>query len=125
MTNDPLNNLTALRLSRDEFLDAQLQLEGEDADIYASPLLTVNGFYHLHLNALSVSGAFMEGSYNNGEPCLEEALASLGSVIAHEMSHAYDPSGIEFDDLGQDESWLQEKESENYKKKNGQDPGLF
>ena len=117
LTNDPLNNLTALRLSRDEFLDAQLQLEGEDADIYASPLLTVNGFYHLHLNALSVSGAFMEGSYNNGEPCLEEALASLGSVIAHEMSHAYDPSGIEFGDLGQGEAWLQEKESENYKKR--------
>ena len=47
----------------------------------------------------------------------EERVAYLGRLIAHELSHTYDPKGINYDYHGYKEPWMTEDEAAAYAEK--------
>lgn len=44
----------------------------------------------------------------------EENLGGIGAVIAHEVSHAFDNSGAQFDEKGNLANWWKEEEYKNF-----------
>lgn len=44
-------------------------------------------------------------------------LAVIGNVLAHEIGHAFDHIGINYDEAGQQRTWLISEDSEEYEKR--------
>ena len=65
----------------------------------------VNCSYNPQTNSIYIMGAFAKGGFYNSEMSNEELYAALGSVIGHEISHAFDSSGAQFDKDGNMVSW--------------------
>ena len=66
---------------------------------------TVNCFYDPTTNAIHILGAFAQGNIYNSDMSDEELLGKLGYVIGHEISHAFDSSGAQFDKDGNMKNW--------------------
>jgi putative endopeptidase len=47
---------------------------------------------------------------------IEEKYGAIGTVIGHEISHAFDSTGSKFDEKGQIKEWWTEEDRANYKK---------
>ncbi len=66
------------------------------------PSYTVNAFYSPSTNSFVILNGLACGLLGN---CVEEKLALLGTVIGHEITHAFDSSGANFDELGHYNNW--------------------
>ena len=66
---------------------------------------TVNCFYYPQNNQIYIMGAFAKGNIYNSGMSDEELYAKVGTVIGHEISHAFDPSGSQFDKNGDMADW--------------------
>ena len=61
---------------------------------------TVNALYSPENNSLTIPAAMFDTSVFDRSGDRYTNLGGLGSVIAHEMTHAFDKTGIEFDETG-------------------------
>ncbi len=61
---------------------------------------TVNAYYDVRSNSITITAALFNEPYFNKEGDLYSNLGGLGTVIAHEMTHAFDGEGILFDEKG-------------------------
>ena len=68
-----------------------------DKDEWAYPPQMVNCYYSSTANGVFILGAFAQGGIYSSDMSDEEMLAKIGSVIGHEISHAFDPKGAQFD----------------------------
>ena len=84
---------------------------------YARPQI-VNCFYEPTLNSISIMGAYARGNVYNNEMSDEELYGKLGTTIAHEITHAFDSSGAQFDKNGDFANWWTEEDLETFNKKN-------
>ena len=89
-----------------------------DKDEWAYPPQTVNCFYSSTANSIFILGAFAQGDIYNSEMSDEELLAKLGSVIGHEISHAFDSSGAKFDKDGNMANWWTEEDKAAFEARN-------
>ena len=71
---------------------------------------TFNCFYDPQNNSVAILGAFARGDIYNSAMSDEELLAKLGAVIGHEISHAFDSSGAQFDKNGDMADWWTEED---------------
>ena len=55
-------------------------------------------------------GAYARGDYYNSEMSDEELLGALGVMIGHEISHAFDSTGAQFDKNGDMRDWWTEED---------------
>ena len=77
----------------------------------------VNTFYDPTENSINVLGALLnEGAYDP-EASIEHNLACIGTAIAHEISHAFDDSGAQYDELGNLAPWWTEEDTEAFREK--------
>lgn len=79
---------------------------------------TVNCFYNPANNSIYIMGAFAQGSVYNSEMSDEELLAKLGWVIGHEISHAFDSTGAQFDKDGNMNNWWTEEDYAAFRERN-------
>lgn len=89
-----------------------------DKEEWAYPPQTVNCFYSSTANSVFILGAFAQGGIYNSEMSDEELLAKLGSVIGHEISHAFDSSGAQFDKDGNMANWWTEEDKAAFEARN-------
>ncbi len=85
---------------------------------WIAPPQTVNCFYSATDNSVYILGAFAQGSIYNSDMSDEELLAKLGTVIGHEISHAFDSSGAQFDKDGNMTNWWTEEDYTAFLEKN-------
>ena len=78
----------------------------------------VNCAYDAQTNSIYIMGAFAQGSFYNSEMSDEELYASLGTVIGHEISHAFDSSGAQFDKDGNMASWWTDEDYAKFLERN-------
>lgn len=64
-----------------------------------------NCFYYLNKNAIFIYGAFCRGAIYNSEMSDEELYGKIGWVVGHEISHAFDSRGAQFDKDGNMADW--------------------
>ena len=60
-----------------------------------------NAFYYARDNSVNIMAGFLTSDANyDPDDTLEGNMGRLGQVIAHEISHAFDPDGCQFDEFG-------------------------
>ena len=70
---------------------------------YSMPSFTVNAFYMPNTNSFVILNGITSGLDFDG--AFEEVLASIGTVIGHEMTHSIDSTGSLFDGDGNYVNW--------------------
>ncbi len=75
--------------------------------------LTVNAYYNPQDNSINFPIALLDYELYNESNSYYQNLGSFGSIIAHEITHAFDNNGALFDEKGNMNNWWQE---EDYKK---------
>ena len=70
---------------------------------------TVNCVFGQQANGIYILGPYARGDSYNSEMSDEELLGTLGIMIGHEISHAFDSTGAQFDKNGDMRSrWTEE-----------------
>jgi putative endopeptidase len=66
---------------------------------------------------ITILGAFARGNIYSPDMSDEEMYAKIGYVIGHEISHAFDRTGSQYDADGNLNSWWTEEETAAFRKK--------
>lgn len=70
----------------------------------------VNAYYHPLYNAIVIPAGILGGDFYNPEASREFNLAGIGVTVGHEVSHAFDPTGAQFDKDGNFVKWWTDKD---------------
>ena len=84
-----------------------------DHDLWINDVVIVNSYYRPSENSINIIAGILGGEFYNSEMTYEEKLGGIGAVIGHEISHAFDTNGAQFDKNGSMKDWWTE---EDYKK---------
>lgn len=74
-------------------------------DQYSMPTSTTNAFYSWHSNSINILAGILSGIIYQSDFSYEEKLGRIGMIIGHEISHAFDPKGSQYDKDGRFASW--------------------
>lgn len=81
---------------------------------------TVNAFYSATENSIVIPGGIIQGHFYNPNKTREENLGGIGAIIGHEISHAFDNTGAQYDSDGNLNNWWNEKDYEKFTEKTAQ-----
>lgn len=71
---------------------------------------TVNAMYSPLTNTIMFPAAILQAPFYSLEQTDSQNYGGIGAVIAHEISHAFDNNGAQFDELGNLENWWTEED---------------
>lgn len=111
--DDPVENALAFMRSKDAFNKA-LFFTTADEGVANYNMLDVNAYYNYDINAIVIPSGWLSSPSAGSDAPYEERLAYLGQTIAHEISHAYDPNGSQYDEDGDYNPWMKEDEQSAY-----------
>lgn len=78
-----------------------------------SPLMT-NACYIPSGNEIIIPMGILESPFYDENASYEENLGGIGFVIAHEISHAFDPAGANYDENGNYTDWWTEEDKNKF-----------
>ena len=114
ITDDVVENYISVMVGNQLFRYSQLNKEDDERKIFSQDMLDVNA-RNLHaINGLYLCAGLLSEYEETAGDSYEEKLAHIGRVIAHEISHSYDPMRIRYDSNGWYEPWLTEEEQAEY-----------
>ncbi|MDR2538789.1 MAG: M13 family metallopeptidase [Bifidobacteriaceae bacterium] len=101
---DLIKNMKAIE--KYEF-QRELQKIGQpvDKDEWLMTPQTVNAYYHPMNNEIVFPAAILQPPFFNFEALDAENYGAIGAVIGHEIGHAFDDQGSEFDAKGNLKNW--------------------
>ena len=76
-----------------------------DHDLWISDVVVVNSYYRPSENSINIIAGILGGDFYSPEMSYEEKLGGIGMVIGHEVSHAFDTRGAQFDKTGNVAKW--------------------
>jgi putative endopeptidase len=76
-----------------------------DHDLWNFDILETNAYYEPLENSINIIRGILGGVFYREDMTTEELYAGIGSVIGHEISHAFDTSGAQFDATGAMNDW--------------------
>ncbi len=76
----------------------------------------VNACYNPSANDITFPAAILQKPFYSLSQKQEENLGGIGAVIGHEISHAFDNNGANFDEHGNLKNWWKEEDFEAFKK---------
>lgn len=76
--------------------------------------LTVNAYYNPQDNSINFPIALLEYELYNTDNSYYQSLGSLGSIIAHEITHAFDNNGALFDEKGNMNNWWTDEDYKSF-----------
>lgn len=74
----------------------------------------INAFYDPAENAITVLAGMLQSPVYDVEAPREQNLGGIGFVIAHEISHAFDSDGAQYDELGNVADWWEPTDYEHF-----------
>ena len=86
-----------------------------DHDLWISDVTVVNAYYKPSENSINIIAGILGGDFYNSSMSYEQKLGAIGMVIGHEISHAFDTRGAQFDKTGNMSMWWT---AEDFKKFN-------
>lgn len=108
----------ARRIARFESdYEASLCGKATDAEQWASnmDILECNAYYDPSSNSINMVIGMMGEPFYSNEMSTEELYASIGAFwVGHEVSHAFDSTGAQFDAEGNLRNWWTEKDAEEF-----------
>lgn len=109
-------NVMALRAFANERLFSKINKQIDKSKEGFTPQ-TVNAFYSANENSIIIPGGIIQGHFYNPNGSKEENLGGIGSIIGHEISHAFDNTGALYDSEGNLNNWWSEGEYKQFKEK--------
>ena len=92
--------------------------EPVDKNLWAGTPQTVNCYYYAPNNSVCILAGMAAGEMYRSDMTDEELYATLGVIIGHEISHAFDSSGAQFDKNGDMVMWWTEEDYAAFLEKN-------
>ncbi|MGX6485692.1 M13 family metallopeptidase [Aerococcus sanguinicola] len=78
---------------------------------------TVNAYYNPSFNHICFPAAILQAPFYAIDQSRSQNYGGIGAVIAHEISHAFDNNGAQFDEKGNMTNWWQAKDYEVFSAK--------
>ncbi|WP_427910734.1 M13-type metalloendopeptidase [Pediococcus parvulus] len=78
---------------------------------------TVNAYYSPEGNLICFPAAILQAPFYSLKQSASENYGGIGAVMAHEISHAFDPNGALFDENGSLHNWWTETDMKEFKKR--------
>lgn len=91
-----------------------------DRDAWAMSPLVVNAFYDPMQNEINLPAAHLQAPWFDANADAADNFGALGALIAHEIGHAFDPMGAQFDAQGRLRSWWTEQDRSAYQARSAQ-----
>lgn len=85
-----------------------------DKSEWVCPSFTVNAFYNPVSNDITIPLGYLKEPMYGNDYSYEEMIGGVGSVICHELSHAFDTSGAQFDEKGNASDWWTEEDKAEF-----------
>lgn len=106
------NYLKAAKASVD--YDFATKDEPTDRTLWPDTPQTVNAYYDSQTNSITILAGILQDPFYNPEASPEENLGGIGTVIGHEITHAFDTSGSQFDENGNLRDWWTAEDKERF-----------
>ena len=74
----------------------------------------VNAYYDLSTNSISILAGILQEPFYDPDADPEENLGKIGTVIGHEITHAFDSSGAQYDEEGNLRNWWTDEDLEYF-----------
>ena len=88
-----------------------------DRDIWQIDILETNAFYAAFENSVNIiPGYFCDVTYRD-DMSIEEKYGAIGTVIGHEISHAFDTNGSQYDEEGNVKDWWAEADKKAFRER--------
>lgn len=81
------------------------------------PCYTVNGAYSPNSNSFVIFDGILNGGVYSENKSKEDIYATIGTIIGHEISHAFDSTGSYFDENGNQRNWWTYTDSQTFNSK--------
>ena len=81
-----------------------------DHELWNFDILEANAYYNPQDNSINIIRGILGSVFYRDDMSTEELYASIGSVIGHEISHAFDTNGAQFNAAGVLENWWTEED---------------
>ena len=81
------------------------------------PASTVNAAYTPYNNSINIQAGVLNGEIYNENMSYEQKLGGIGMVIGHEISHAFDTNGAEYDKDGAKKNWWTDEDRAAFDKR--------
>lgn len=78
---------------------------------------TINACYTPETNTITVPAGILQGNIYDPNASKEANLGGIGTVIAHEISHAFDSDGAKYDADGNLKNWWTDEDSKKFEEK--------
>ena len=66
---------------------------------------TINAYYSPQDNSINILAGILQAPFYDPNASVEENLGGIGTVIGHEITHAFDTTGAQFDEAGNLRDW--------------------
>ncbi|KAI4448987.1 Neutral endopeptidase [Eubacterium plexicaudatum ASF492] len=90
----------AINATAQEHLD-----KGVNKDTWITTPQTVNAFYNPQANDITFPAAILQAPFYDKNADAAENLGGIGTVIGHEITHAFDTNGSGYDENGNYRNW--------------------
>lgn len=80
---------------------------------YSAPQ-EVNAYYLPSANSITILAGILQEPFYSPNASEEEKLGGIGTVIAHELTHAFDNAGAQYDELGNVRNWWTEEDLQGF-----------
>ena len=74
----------------------------------------VNAYYDPSTNSITILVGILQEPFYNPDAKPEENLGGIGAIIGHEITHAFDSSGAQFDEKGNLRNWWTDEDLEHF-----------
>ena len=114
------SNVDLTGMSYHECVDALINFNREtdhartnhtvEEGFWSTTTLQCNAYYSPQENSVNILLGILGGNYYGDEMSPEELYAGIRSVIGHEISHAFDTNGAQFDENGDVRDWWKDED---------------
>ena len=88
-----------------------------DKNEFLCPPQTINAFYNPTTNTITVPAGILQKPFYDESGNKEKILGGIGAVIGHEISHAFDNTGSQFDGDGNFNNWWTDEDYKKFEEK--------
>lgn len=86
-------------------------------DIWSRNTYEVNAHYDFTANSINFPAGILQAPYYDMNATRAENLGGIGVVIGHEISHAFDNSGAQYDENGNVRNWWTEQDYAEFERR--------
>ena len=85
-----------------------------DPAIWEVDILDANAYYNPANNSINIIRGLLDGAFYREDMSEEELFAGIGSAIGHEISHAFDTKGAQYDENGNIVNWWTDEDLKTF-----------